>query len=175
MKKSIKILSCVVGILLILAGVWAFVSPLKAFIAVQYICAISLIVSGIINIINYFELRMTPFLSAWPLFEGIISIVCGLYFCFAESGSAVFALSISAALGIWLMFTGVSQCSMSMKMRAFGASGWGFMTALGIISIICSLTAFFNPVSTAIGTDSFIMGFLLIVGGVTFISRCFTK
>lgn len=175
MKTSTKVLNCIVGVLLIIAGIWAFASPQKAFVAVQYICGAALIVSGIIDIVNYFRMKTSPFVGAWPLFEGIVSIVCGAYFCFAQSGSFVFALSISVALGIWLMFTGISQCNMSMKMRVLGYTRWRLMTVLGVISIVCSLIAFFNPVSTAVGADSFVLGLLLTVGGVSFVSRCFTK
>lgn len=175
MTKSSKVISIIVGILLVFAGIWAFVSPLVAFIAIEYVCAAVLIVTGIASIINYVQIRKTELASGWPLFDGILSILCGLIFCFSRYNEAIFAISVSVALGIWLMFMGISQCSMSMKLKSAGTSGWGWITALGVISIICSITVFVKPIGAAIGTSTFLLGFLLIVAGISFFSRCFVK
>lgn len=175
MKTSTKVLSVIAGILLITAGIWSFFSPFKAFIALEIVCGILLIVTGIIRVTSYFIQKKDEFCSGWVLFEGIISILCGAVFCFSQYSVEIFAITISVALGIWLMFMGVSQCSLSMQLKSLGTKGWGWITALGIICIICSISSFFHPVIAAVGTQSFLMGFLFITGGISLISNCLTR
>ena len=175
MKTSSKLFCGVGGVLLILAGIWAFVSPLKAFIALEYFCGAMLMVTGVLSIASYFSERKSGKASGWDLFNAIISVVCGIIFCFSKYNEGLFAISISITLGMWLMMMGISQCSKSMQLKKAGSHGWGFVTALGVISIICSISVFIHPIASAIGTQTFLMGFLFVIGGISLISNCFVK
>lgn len=175
MKTSTKIFFAIGGILLILAGIWAFFSPLNAFIALEYFSGAILIITGALSVASYFSERKGGKASGWNLFNAIISIVCGLIFCFSKYSTGIFAITISITLGMWLMMMGISQCSKSMQLKNAGAGGWGFVTALGVISILCSITVFVHPISSAIGTQTFLMGILFIIGGISLLSNCFVK
>lgn len=175
MKTSTKIFSAIGGVLLIIAGIWSLFQPFKAFIAFQYVTGAILIITGILSLAGYFSERKSGNASGWIIFDGIISILCGIIFLFSKYNVGIFAVTVSVTLGMWLLMLGISQCSKSMQLKKLGSGGWGWLTALGIISIICSLCVFIHPISSAIGTEPLLMGFLFIVGGVTLFSNCFAR
>lgn len=175
MKVLTKVLWAIAGIALILAGCMAFFNPLAAFLVFEYICGGALILSGVLSIIAYIATNKVMLGAGWVLADGIISLLLGLLICFSRYNDQIFSITISMALGLWLMFSGVSETSRSFDLKKLGAKGWGWLTAWGIICIICAVSIFCTPITSAIGITSFIEGIALILGGIAVMSRCLTR
>lgn len=183
MKKFVKVLWIIEGVALIIGGCCAFFNPMAGFMTFQGICAISLLISGISSILAYIASHRVLLGAGWILSEGIITTILGallltaLFYdgIIAKEIMASFAVVLSVILALWLAFYGVTHLTRSFDLHKLGASGWGWGTIWGIICIVCAIAVFCKPVVSAIGTTSFIMGLILIIGGISSISRCLTR
>ncbi len=175
MSKVLKVLWVICGALVILGGISFIYNPLAGFLITEYIIGGALILVGIISIFAYIKAHKEMFGAGWILAEGLISLVLGSLICFSGIGDLLFSFTIAMALGIWLMFSGVSQISRSMELHKLGAKGWGWPMFFGIVCLIAAVSFFFNPVSSAIGTVNFLLSVVMIIAGVSLISRCFVK
>lgn len=175
MKTFLKVLWVIAGIVLILGGCAAFFKPFKAFVVTEVILGAALIISGIVSIIAYIRTQKHMLGAGWILAEGILSLILGLLICFSKYSNGLFAITVSTFLGLWLLFSGVSQMIRSFDLHKLGAHGWGWITAWGIICIIGGVAVFCNPVITAVGTASFLSGIVLILGGIAALARCLTR
>lgn len=175
MKTFLKVLWVIAGIVLILGGCAAFFNPLKAFVLTEVIFGAALMISGVVSIIAYIRTHKVIMGAGWILADGILTLILGALICFSHYSNGLFAITISAFLGLWLLFTGISQTTRSFDLHKLGAHGWGWLTAWGVICIIGGVAVFCNPVITAVGTTSFISGIVLILGGVAAFSRCLAR
>ena len=175
MKTFLKVLWVIAGIVLILGGCAAFFNPFKAFVVTEVILGAALIISGIVSIIAYIRTQKHMLGAGWILAEGILSLILGLLICCSKYSNGLFAITVSTFLGLWLLFSGVSQMIRSFDLHKLGAHGWGWITAWGIICIIGGVAVFCNPVITAVGTASFLSGIVLILGGIAALARCLTR
>lgn len=175
MKVFIKVLWAIAGVLLVLAGVATFINPITALIAISYIIGGSLIISGLIGIIGYFSGRNVMLGAGWVLAEGIISVVFGAMICFGEYSKGFLAISMSVLVGVWLIVSGVNSLARSFDMHRLQAKGWGWLTFWGMICIAAGVIVFCNPIISAAGLASMVVGLPLIIGGVATLFRCFTR
>lgn len=175
MKTFLKVLWVISGIVLILGGCVAFFNPFKAFVVTEVIFGAALIISGILSIIAYIRTQKYMLGAGWVLADGILSLILGLLICFSNYSDGLFAITVSTFLGLWLLFSGISQTIRSCDLHKLGAHGWGWLTAWGIICIFGGVAVFCNPVITAVGTTSFLSGIILILGGVAALTRCLTR
>ena len=175
MNTFVKVLWVIAGIVLILGGCAAFFNPLSAYVVTEVIFGAALIISGIVSIIAYARTSKVMMGAGWVLADGILSLILGALICFSRYNEGLFAITISTFLGLWLLFSGSSETIRSFDLHKLGAKGWGWLTAWGIICILGGIAVFCNPVITAVGTTSFLSGFILIAGGIAAITRCFTK
>lgn len=175
MSAFTKVLWIIAGAGLILAGCMAFYNPFVAFLVFEYVCGGALILSGVLGIVAYIATNKIMLGAGWVLADALLSLILGIMICFGKYNDQIFSLTISVAIGLWLMFSGISQTTRSFDLKKLGASGWGFMTAWGIICILCSICVFCTPLTSAIGITSFVTGISLILGGISVISRCLTR
>lgn len=185
MKTFIKVLWVIAGAALILGGCFAFASPLASLHIFQVICGSVLLVTGIISIIAYCASHRIMLGAGWILAEGIMSALMGGLILVAKFtggiihseyvSSAVFSIFFAMIIAFWLMFSGVNQLTRSFDLHKLGARGWGWGTIWGIICILGAIAVFCSPIVAAVGTITFLLGFALIVGGISVLSRCFSR
>lgn len=175
MNKFLKVLWVIMGVLIIVGGVAFFFNPLSAFVITEVIVGSILMCVGVISIIAYATTQKVMLGAGWVLAEGILSLLIGFLICFSGKSEAIFAITISMALGLWLLFSGISQISRSMDLHKLGAKGWGWITAWGIICVLAALSFFCTPIASAIGTVGYLSGFVMIIGGIGVITRCLAR
>src|SRR5574344_743952 len=183
MKIFLKIMWALGGIILILCGCSAFFNPMAGMVAFQTIIGAGLIISGILSIIGYAATQKILMGAGWILADGIMSLIFGGLIIFAMTYSdmltaeftAVVSVFIAVIIGVWLITTGVGQITRAVDLHKHNEKGWGWGIFFGIVSLLCAGAMFCKPVVMAMGTLSVFMGIILIVGGVSLVSRCFAR
>lgn len=183
MKTFVKVLWVIAGVILIGSGLTSFFNPLSGITTFEVICGFALAASGVMSIVAYCASSKVMLGAGWVLAEGILSLILGGIILVAGFSDGIIATEITGVLAMfvgwllafWLLFSGVTHITRSVDLHKLRAKGWGWGLVWGILSIICALAVFCKPVITALGTMSVVLGIVLIIGGVSILSRCFTR
>lgn len=144
-KQTIKNwwLFVVLGVLLIIGGVWVMMTPAESYVALAIVFSVMMFVNGIFDTI--FSITNNKILKGWGwyLAGGILEILMGiLLMIHPEISIAILPL----ILGFWLMFGGVSTISGAFDLKSYYVKGWGWILVLGILLMIFSFMVLANPI-----------------------------
>ena len=167
-----RVLWILAGVLLIIAGVICLVNPGAAWTTLSLYLGISMLISGVIDIVVFARGSRYMVGSGWFLLDGILTVLLSLFLLFHQ---AFTMLPLPFIFGMWLLCSGVSKFVNSFELKRLGVPGWGWFTALGILLAVVGFFSFWDPVSQLFAL-SFLVGILLIFQGVSSILRaCFTR
>lgn len=92
------------------------------------------------------------------LWRGILAVLIGLLLIISPFGSAtVFGVIV----GAWMIVDGLSTTGLSLDLRRRGAP-WGWMLADGVIQVLFGLLVILFPVTFAVVSAFFVIGFLAL-------------
>lgn len=167
-----RVLWILAGVLLIIAGVICLVNPGAAWTTLSLYLGISMLISGVIDIVVFARGSRYMVGSGWFLLDGILTVLLSLFLLFHQ---AFTMLTLPFIFGMWLLCSGVSKFVNSFELKRLGVPGWGWFTSLGILLAVVGFFSFWDPVSQLFAL-SFLVGILLIFQGVSSILRaCFTR
>ena len=130
-------------------------------IALSVIFSISMLISGIIEIIFSISNRRGISSWGWYLAGGIIDLILGIYLV------AYPLLSMEVIpfiVAFWMMFRGFSATGYSMDLKRYGTREWGWYMGFGILAIICSLIILWQPAVGALYVIYMLAFTFLIIG-----------
>jgi uncharacterized membrane protein HdeD (DUF308 family) len=153
------------GVLAIIFGVIAFVSPPATIAALVLLFGAWALVDGVFHIAGAIQDRDRS-RSFWlAILEGVVSIVAGLLaLAFPDVAAASLLLLISA----WSIVTGIVEVMLAIRLRE-QITGELWLAIGGILSILFGLLLFLYPTSGAI-TIVWIIGAFAIAWGLTLIT-----
>lgn len=166
-----RVLWILAGVLLIIAGVICLINPGAVWTTLSLYLGISMLLSGVIDIVIFARGNRYMAGAGWFLLDGILTVLLSLFLLFHQ---AFTMLTLPLIFGMWLLCSGVSKFVNSFELRRLGVPGWGWFTALGILLALAGFLAFWDPITElfAIGV---LVGLLLIFQGVASILRaCFS-
>jgi uncharacterized membrane protein HdeD (DUF308 family) len=147
------------GILMVIAGVVAFVYPLVTTLAVALFLGWVLIVSGVVQAITLLAGTRVP--HFWlQLLSTVLWVITGLLFV-RNPGVAVGTLAL--LMVIFFMVEGVAKIVLAMTVRPL--RNWGLVLVSGLIGVALSLYLIANPALTLVVLGLFI-GIQLISEGI---------
>lgn len=152
------------GVVTVLTGFMAVVSPLIAGLSVTVLVGIAMLIAGVARTIGAF--RAGSFgQGALALIGGILSLVAGVVMV-ARPGLGLEALTLM--LGAYLLVDGVSGALLAFHMRP--QKGWGWMLSSAALSVMLGFMLLKDwPLSGAwaVGT---LVGIHLMFSGATLVS-----
>lgn len=162
-KKTLKFwyIPLVLGILFSLAGIWAFGTPIGAYMTLTIFIVWAFIISGVIETVYAISNRDVLRNWGWYLVGGILGIVLGILLL---SNPALTAILLSFYIGFWLLFRSFINIGMAIEMKSEGEKKWGWMLVLAILSVVFAFLLILNPVITGIAVGIWIGFSLLFIG-----------
>lgn len=154
-------MSLLLGILYIIVALCLLFAPLGSYVALSVIFSISMLISGIIEIIFALSNRKTLSSWGWYVAGGVIDLILGIYLV------AYPLLSMEVIpfiVAFWMMFRGFSATGYSMDLKRYGTREWGWYMAFGILAIICSLIILWQPAIGALYVVYMLAFIFLIIG-----------
>lgn len=148
------------SVLMIVAGLLAIVVPPAAGVAVVFVVAWLLVVSGGAHLVFAWHTRSTGGFI-WELLLGLLYVFVGAYVLFHPVAGLA---SLTLALAIYLFAEGILEFVLSFLLRAIRGSGWLLFD--GIITLILAIMIWRTwPSSTEwlIGT---LVGISMLFSGV---------
>ena len=158
-----KVLTIILGALLIIAGVICMFSPGETFLATGIIIGIMLFVYGIIGTIGVIAKRI----STLMLFATIPALIIGIIALVRPGSTFVIDAFMIYLFAAWFVVQGIMNIVVSVRSRYF-TRGWGWGLALGIISTILGIYCFIHPELSALAIG-ILVGLFLIEAGIDLI------
>ncbi len=150
-------LPLVIGLILLILGVWTLFTPAKSYVAVAIVFAIGFLINGILE--TYFAIVNKT--NGWSLALGILSLILGLMLLF---NPALSAITLPLYVGFMLMFRSVSGIAIALQLRSHYVIDWGTLMVFSVLGILLSFLMIFNP---AFGGLSIVLwtGFAFLASG----------
>ena len=138
--------SLLLGIVYIIVALWLMFAPLSSYVALSIVFSISMLISGILEILFAVSNRKGVPSWGWYIVGGIIDVILGIY------------------LIAYPMVRGFSSTGYSIDLKRYGTRDWGWYMAFGILAIICSLLILWQPAIGALYAVYMISFTFLIIG-----------
>ena len=153
--------SLLLGIVYIIVALWLMISPLSSYVALSIVFSISMLISGILEIIFSLSNRKGVPSWGWYLVGGIIDLILGIYLI---AYPMVSMEVITFIISFCLMFRGFSSTGYSIELKRYGTRDWGWYMAFGILAIICALIILWQPAVGALYVVYMISFTFFIIG-----------
>lgn len=101
-----RILWIIVGVLLIIAGIYCLCNPDVGLLSLSLYLGIVLLISGIIDIVIFAKCNQYMIGAGWFLADGILTMLLSLFLLFNQ---AFTLLSLPFIFSMWLLFSGINQ------------------------------------------------------------------
>lgn len=162
MRETVKKYSLwylIQGVLLVVAGFLAIISPIFASVAVVFLLAWILIISGVLQAIGLIGARHVP--HFWlQLISAVLAILIGVLLLRSPGGGL---LILTMLLIVYFMVEGISKVIFALTIRPF--PNWGWVLASGLVGIALAFVLWANMPLTADWVLGLMLGVLLISEG----------
>ena len=156
-------LQLLIGILLIVLGIWAFTDPDLALTGMVVACGIAAIIMGIADILLFVQVgRFIGFGPSLSLVSGILSVMSGIMLL-AYPRTGVIMLTI--LFPIWFIAHCISRLSHLSSIRLIAGDGsFYFALVVNIIGLILGIMMFLSPIFTVNTIRCFASVYLILLG-----------
>ena len=153
----------VIGILLIVLGIVAFVNPNFAVTGLVLAYGIAAVIMGIADIILYIRVeRFTGFGPILALISGILSVMCGIMLIAYPSAGVVV---LTVLMPIWFIAHCISRLANLNQVRFVAGNGMYYFTlVVNIIGLILGFLMIIHPMFTLATLHYFISLYLILLG-----------
>jgi uncharacterized membrane protein HdeD (DUF308 family) len=162
MRETVKRYSLwylIQGVLLVAAGVLALIYPFIASVAIVYLLAWILIVSGILQGIGLIGATNVP--HYWlQLISAVLAIVIGVLLLRSPDSGL---LIMTVLLIVYFMVEGIAKIIFALTIKPF--PNWGWVLASGCVGILLALILWANMPLTADWVLGLMLGILLVCEG----------
>lgn len=167
-----KIMWIEIGIscLIILIGAIFLIWPGISVTVLGVLFGIMIIVSGGLNIYNYFKRREIP-LFRFHLAYGVLAILLGIL---TILNPFVFSQTITIFLGIWILYIALNKIDLSLRLKKIQEKSWALLLVSAILEIFMSILIFVNPFSN-LAIAQVAGAFLILSGIVNCMNAVLTK
>jgi len=159
----------IMGILMIVMGMFCLSNPFAASLSVQVLAAIGFFLAGIMNIMmgirNQEDTGMTRFMT---VLLGIVLIYLAISLV---KNPLAGLISLTLAVALLILAMGVVRIMIALGMRPM--QGWIWILISGIVSVLLAVMVFMNMPEIAIGFLGILLGIDLIMSGVSSVFMAF--
>jgi len=156
-------LPSIVGILLIVLGIWTLTTPLESYIMLSIVFAVGFFLSGIFEMI--FALSNKHKSWRWSFALGLLSIIIGLLMIL---NPAISMATLPFYVGFMLLFHSILGICSAYEMRQYGIMDWGWLMLVAVLALIFSFIMLWNPLFAGVsivvwtGIAFIVTGFYMI-------------
>ncbi len=141
----------------------ALFNPFAATVAAVFLAGWFFVAMGVVQVIQAFQVQGWPGFI-WGLLFGILMVLIGVELLYNPLAGAVSLTVLVAAL---LLVTGVVKLIYSFSLRP--VSGWGWVMASAILSILLAIMIFANFPWSATQVLGIFLGIELLSNGILFL------
>ena len=154
----------IIGIVLILLGIFTFMRPYKALTGIVFVYGILAVITGIADILFYVKVEQrTGFGPAVSLATGILSLLAGILLLF-NPGTGSWAKAVLFPL--WFIAHCISRLTHLPVIRLTTGTGYYYFSLIvNILGLVLGFFMIFDPVLSLFSVG-YIIGCYLVLTGI---------
>ena len=172
-KTGFGWLELILGIVLVILGIYSFAKPESALTGVVICYGIVAVVTGVADILFY--IKMEQHMGIGPtvsLVSGIVSIMAGLMLLICPG---VGSIAVMILFPLWFIMHSISRLSHLGVVRRFAGNGFYYLSLLiNILGLVIGFLLILQPVLSLL-SFGYLIGFYLIMLGVDSIALAVSK
>jgi len=161
-KKTVKYwwVSLLIGIIAFVLGIMCLVTPDKSLVALSYAFIAAFLFDGVLEIVFAISNRKTLMGWGWTLTTGILELLLGILLFTLPL--PLVATTLIYLVGFWILFRSIMTIGESCQLQLMRVQGWGWLLAIGILSVLFSFLFLSSPLFGGIS--------LIIFAGIALMS-----
>jgi len=161
--RKIEWTSLVMGIVLIVGGIFALANPAATFNTLEIMLGVVAIIEGVAMIVSYLKIRKYTGIKAkiGSVF-GLVLVILGLVFLFWPSAVAEI---FNYFIAIWFITDAIRNLAVSWPMRNLSKKVYWISLVLNLLVLAGGVALLFNPMLAGQATGV-IIGLSLVFSGV---------
>ena len=162
-RSAFGCLEFIVGVLLVIIGIYTFTSPIEAMMAMVIVYGVLAVFMGIGDIIMYIKAeRFTGFGPVLALISGMLSVMSGvMQIAYPRAGALVLGLLFP----LWFITHCISRLARLEGMRVFIGRGTYFcLLILNIAGVILGFLLLLSPHYAVISPVYLVGAYLVLLG-----------
>ena len=175
-----KTLFVILGILMILAGITCFFTPIETSSVIPFIFGLAMVIDGIGRIIAWFSIREYAPQSGWVFASSVISLIFGLMLTTSPMLQMSVGVFVVLLTGWWILALGIIRIvhafhllKIKRESDGFGfgemlGSNWWIALILGALLTLFGVIVILNPM-LGLGVIGVLIGCGVITAGVNLI------
>ena len=175
-----KTLFVILGILMILAGITCFFTPVETSSVIPFIFGLAMVIDGIGRIIAWFSIREYAPQSGWIFASSVISLIFGLMLTTSPMLQMSVGVFVVLLTGWWILALGIIRIvhafhllKIKRESDGFGfgemlGSNWWIALILGALLTLFGVIVILNPM-LGLGVIGVLIGCGVITAGVNLI------
>ncbi len=164
-----KVLSIILGVLLIMGGFFLMLTPGATFASMSWVVGFLLLLSGVNSVIDFFMSRKSGKKSGWGLIGGILLGLLGIAVLISPYNGLFTDVVLIFAFDFWLIIGGILRIIASVQLKKAGNASWGWVLAFAILSVVAGLYALFHIVASALAIG-ILVGVVVLISGFNLIA-----
>ncbi len=171
--KTERTVSILMGILLVIAGIYCLVNPAITFTFLIWIIIACMLMSSISGIATWSARKKLGLANGWDLCYAILCLIFAVVLmCSLGMRLATMTVLLYFVMA-WMIVTGIVRIVSAVNLHSIHAStgsvvgkSWGRVMFMGVIMVIAGLLGFARPLTAAL-TIGIVVGVNLIVSGLS--------
>ncbi|MBR2286870.1 MAG: DUF308 domain-containing protein [Clostridia bacterium] len=160
--KLVKVLSVILGILMIIGGLYCVFNPALTYLGIGYVIGIVMLLDAVNRLHAWWQYRKTGDADGWMLASGIISCVFALTLIVDAAAQLSVDVFIAYMVGIWILVRALITIIRAFRARKFHKAfdtnfigkNWWVRLIIGLLMCLFAVLSLMNPtvIMAAIGT-----------------------
>ncbi|MBR3016271.1 MAG: DUF308 domain-containing protein [Clostridia bacterium] len=154
------IISIILGILMIVGGIFCMATPLTTYLSTGYFMSAMLLFFGIAGLIRCFMKKA----NALEIVVSVLAIIMGLIALFLPGTTLVFDVMMLYMTAAWFVVQGIVSIVLAFKLKGTDEL-WFIGLIAGILGVIVGVYSFLHPAVLAV-SSGMLIGFYFIQSGI---------
>lgn len=164
-RNSVKhwYISAIIGVLLILLGIFSFITPLSTYITLSIFFSAVFMMSGILQIIFAVSNKDELDGWGWQLSAGILYTLLGFYLLIHPE---VTMITLPFVVAFYVLFNSIYQIAYSIELKQLKMGNWWVLLIWGLLGVIVSFILMVNPLVAGLSIV-YIISLAIIMSGIS--------
>ena len=180
--KVLKIISVIIGILMIAAGLYCVFNPGITYLSIGYAVGVAMILDAAGRFHAWWQLRKTADADGWMLVGAVLSLIFGIVLVSNSAAQLSVDVFVAYMAASWILVNAIITVIRSFRARRLHkklhtrviGKHWWVSLILGILLCVFAVLSLINPTIVMASIGVFI-GLGIIVAGANMIAVAVTQ
>ena len=179
--KLVKVLSVILGILMIIGGIYCMINPVHTYLGIGYVIGVVMLLDAISRLYAWWQYRKTGDADGWMLAGAILSLLFGLTLIIDVAAQLSADIFIAYVAAIWILIRALITIIRAIRARKFHKTfdtqflgkNWWIRLLIGALMLVFAILSLMDPTRVMAAVGTFI-GLGIVVAGAETVTIALT-